>query len=184
MDARLTERLSGLIMSAVSPQRLMGVFSHAADLRMMLQAFKGIQDVQFKEQGGKVQVLVYVGYDKVKCRAIVKMVGSFDKYTYKPSAGLLDKLTVEQRDELQAECDKRRQVALGLNRKHYINALGANLRGAYDALNGDVPMTAEQAADVWAAMGDLVKAMRKAGHVRPAKIKPVAENPRQASLIE
>ena len=153
-------------------------------MRRVSQIFKGIQDVQFKEQGGKVQVLVYVGYDKVKCRAIVKMVGSFDKYTYKPSAGLLDKLTVEQRDELQAECDKRRQIALGLNRKHYINSVAANLRGASDALNGDVPMTAEQAAEVWAAMGDLVKAMRKAGHVRPAKIKSVTENPRQASLIE
>ncbi len=48
--------------------------------------------MQFKEQGGKVQVLLYTGFDEARNAPIVRIVGSFDKYTYKPSPGLLDKL--------------------------------------------------------------------------------------------
>ena len=62
--------------------------------------------MQFKYQGGKVQVLLYTGFDEAKNAPIVRSVGSFDKYTYKPSPGLLDKLSLEQRDELDAECNE------------------------------------------------------------------------------
>ena len=65
--------------------------------------------MQFKEQKGRVQVLAYSGYDKEKRRAIVKMLGSFDRYNYSPSVGLLENLTDEQRMELQSEIEKRRQ---------------------------------------------------------------------------
>ena len=65
--------------------------------------------MQFKEQKGRVQVLAYEGYDKEKRRAIVKMLGSFDRYDYSLSVGLLEKLTVEQKEELQSEIDRRRQ---------------------------------------------------------------------------
>ena len=62
--------------------------------------------MQFKEQKGRVQVLAYDGYDKEKRRAIVKMLGSFDRYTYSPSVGLLENLTDEQMMELQSEIEK------------------------------------------------------------------------------
>ena len=66
--------------------------------------------MQFKEQGGKVQVLLYTGFDEAKNAPIVRAVGSFDKYTYKFSPGLLDKLNAEQRDEL-ARLDAQRHLA-------------------------------------------------------------------------
>jgi hypothetical protein len=140
--------------------------------------------VQFKDQGGKVQVLLYSGYDQAKGRAIVKIVGSFDKYTYKPSPGLLDKLSIEQRDELQAECDRRKQLAVGLNRQHYINSLVANLRGACDSLLNDAELTAGQGAEIWDAMDELAKALRQAGHVRPAKARSSASDPKQSTLLD
>ena len=49
--------------------------------------------MQFKRQGRRVQVLAYRGYDKEKRRAIVKMMGSYDVYSYEPSDGLIDSLT-------------------------------------------------------------------------------------------
>jgi hypothetical protein len=84
--------------------------------------------VQFKEQGGKVQVLLYSGYDELTHTPRIKKVGSFDKYTYKPSPGLMDKLNATQRDELQAEFERRRQLALGLNRQHYLKSLVPTLQ--------------------------------------------------------
>jgi hypothetical protein len=140
--------------------------------------------VQFKEQGGKVQVLLYSGHDDAKGRPIIKAVGSFDKYTYKPSPGLLDKLTPEQRDELQAECDRRRQLAIGLNRQHYINSLAANIRGACDSLENHAALTPQQSAEIWDAMSELVKLMREAGYARPTRQKTAASDPGQARLFE
>jgi hypothetical protein len=140
--------------------------------------------VQFKDQGGKVQVLLYSGFDEAKQCPIVKIVGSFDKYTYKPSAGLLDKLTTEQREELQAECNRRRQAAVSLNRQHYINALATNIRGACDSLEHAAALTPQQANDIWNAMHELASAMREAGYPRPTKARPLADDPNQITLFD
>jgi hypothetical protein len=140
--------------------------------------------VQFKEQGGKVQVLLYSGYDDARGQPIVKTVGSFDKYTYKPSPGLLDKLNLAQRDELQAECERRRQAAVGLNRQHYINSLAANLRGACESLENHAALTTQQLGEIWDAMDDLAKALREAGYARPARGRGAAEVPGQSRLFD
>jgi hypothetical protein len=140
--------------------------------------------VQFKDQGGKVQVLLYSGFDEAKQCPIVKIVGSFDKYTYKPSAGLLDKLTMEQREELQAECNRRRQAAVSLNRQHYITALAANIRGACDSLEHAAALSPQQAIDIWNAMHELAAAMREAGYPRPTKTRPLADDPKQITLFD
>jgi hypothetical protein len=140
--------------------------------------------VQFKDQGGKVQVLLYSGYDDVKGRPIVKIVGSFDKYTYKPSAGLLDKLNAEQRDELQVECDRRRQAAVSLNRQHYVNSLAANLRGACGSLQNNAALSPQQTIEIWDAMQALVKAMREAGYPRPSKTTAPYADPGQSTLFD
>jgi hypothetical protein len=140
--------------------------------------------VQFKEQGGKVQVLLYTGFDEAKNAPIVRIVGSFDKYTYKPSPGLLDKLNVEQRDELEAECQRRRQAALALNRQHYINALAANIRGACDSLDNNAALTPQQSDEIWDAMAELVRAMREAGYQRPARDRKHGVDAGQRNLFD
>jgi hypothetical protein len=140
--------------------------------------------VQFKEQGGKVQVLLYTGFDEAKNAPIVRIVGSFDKYTYKPSPGLLDKLNVEQRDELEAECQRRRQAALALNRQHYINTLAANIRGACDSLDNNAALTPQQSDEIWDAMAELVRAMREAGYQRPARDRKHGADAGQGNLFD
>ena len=140
--------------------------------------------MQFKEQGGKVQVLLYTGFDEAKNAPIVRIVGSFDKYTYKPSPGLLDKLNVEQRDELEAECQRRRQAALALNRQHYINTLAANIRGACDSLDNNAALTPQQSDEIWDAMAELVRAMREAGYQRPARDRKHGVDAGQGNLFD
>lgn len=140
--------------------------------------------MQFKEQGGKVQVLLYTGFDEAKNAPIVRIVGSFDKYTYKPSPGLLDKLSIEQRDELEAECNRRRQAALALNRQHYINSLAANIRGACDSLDNNAALTPQQSDEIWDAMADLVRAMREAGYPRPSRDRRPGAEAGQGSLFD
>jgi hypothetical protein len=140
--------------------------------------------VQFKEQGGKVQVLLYSGYDEVKQVPRIKRVGSFDKYTYKPSPGLLDKLSAQQRDELEAEWQRRRQLALGLNRQHYLNTLVPNLQGACESLRNQARLTHEEAERIWEALEDLTKAMRQAGHLKPTRSRPGTADPQQPTLLE
>ena len=140
--------------------------------------------MQFKEQGGKVQVLLYTGFDEAKNAPIVRIVGSFDKYTYKPSPGLLDKLSLEQRDELDAECNRRRHAALALNRQHYINSLAANIRGACDSLDNNAALTPQQSDEIWDAMADLVRAMREAGYPRPSRDRKPGAEAGQGSLFD
>lgn len=140
--------------------------------------------MQFKEQGGKVQVLLYTGFDEARNAPIVRIVGSFDKYTYKPSPGLLDKLSIEQRDELDAECNRRRQAALALNRQHYINSLAANIRGACDSLDNNAALTPQQSDEIWDAMAELVRAMREAGYPRPTRDRRPGAEAGQGSLFD
>ena len=140
--------------------------------------------MQFKEQGGKVQVLLYTGFDEARNAPIVRIVGSFDKYTYKPSPGLLDKLSIEQRDELDAECNRRRQAALALNRQHYINSLAANIRGACDSLDNNAALTPQQSDEIWDAMAELVRAMREAGYPHPSRDRKPGAEAGQGSLFD
>lgn len=140
--------------------------------------------MQFKEQGGKVQVLLYTGFDEARNAPIVRIVGSFDKYTYKPSPGLLDKLSLEQRDELDAECNRRRHAALALNRQHYVNSLAANIRGACDSLDNNAALTPQQTDEIWDAMADLVRAMREAGYPRPSRDRKPGAEAGQGSLFD
>ena len=67
--------------------------------------------MQFKRQGRRIQVLAYRGYDKGKRRAIVKMMGSIDAYSYEPSDGLIENLTDEEKTELQSYIETERQAA-------------------------------------------------------------------------
>lgn len=139
--------------------------------------------MQFKEQGGKVQVLLYAGYDEAKQTPLIKKVGSFDKYTYKPSPGLMDKLNAAQRDELQAEFARRRQLALGLNRQHYLKSLIPTLQGACESLREHTALEADEAVRIWEALEELGKVLRQAGHPKPGKSRTAVTDPNQPPLL-
>ncbi len=126
--------------------------------------------MQFKEQKGRVQVLAYDGYDKEKRRAIVKMLGSFDKYDYSPSVGLLEKLTVEQKDELQSEIERRRQSYEKEARQRAILYSDTSIKNYADIVSsGEYDIPPEKADQIWEAMDLLAKSLRKAGFKKPLK---------------
>lgn len=139
--------------------------------------------MQFNEKGSKVQVLLYSGFDEVKQVPRIKIVGSFDKYTYKPSPGLMDKLNPQQRDELEAEWERRRKLAEGLNRRHYLNSLVPTLQGACDSLRNHTKLEAEEADRIWEQMDELAKALRQAGFPKPSKSRAATASPTQPPLL-
>ena len=130
--------------------------------------------MQFKRQGRRVQVLAYRGYDKEKRRAIVKMMGSIDVYSYEPSGGLIENLTDEEKTELQSYIETERQAAEKRSRVYYAKSAASRIE----------PSEA-WAADTWAAIEALTKAMRKAGYPKLRKAPQKAADapmPGQAGL--
>ena len=126
--------------------------------------------MQFKEQKGRVQVLAYEGYDKEKRRAIVKMLGSFDRYDYSLSVGLLEKLTDEQKEELQSEIDRRRQSHDKAMRQGAILYSDSRIKEYADIVSsGEYDIPPEKADQIWEAMELLARSLKKAGFKRPPK---------------
>ena len=124
--------------------------------------------MQFKEVGGKIQVIAYRGYDKEKKRAITKMLGSLAKYTYSPSDGLTESLTDEEKTELQSYIEKER-LSDNLNVRQYnVNSAASQIKNVYDSLADEsVKIDDRQAEQILSAMAELHKALRKRGYKKP-----------------
>ena len=126
--------------------------------------------MQFKEQKNKVQVLAYEGYDKEKRRAIVKMLGSFDRYDYSLSVGLLERLTVEQKKELQSEIERRRQSDDKRMNSYIISDSHSRINKIADIISsGEYDSQAIMADKIWEAMDLLARSLKKAGFKKPPK---------------
>ena len=126
--------------------------------------------MQFKRQGRRVQVLAYRGYDKEKRRAIVKMMGSYDVYSYEPSDGLIDSLTDDEKKELQSHIETERQEAEKRSRQYSAKSAASRIKEVADTIQGgDFEPSEAWAADTWAAIEALTKVMRKAGYPKPRK---------------
>ena len=142
--------------------------------------------MQFKRQGRRVQVLAYRGYDKEKRRAIVKMMGSIDVYSFEPSDGLIENLTDEEKTELQSYIETERQAAEKRTRQYFANSAASRIKEVADTIQGgDFEPSEAWAADTWAAIEALSKAMRKAGYPKPRKAAKKAADapmPGQAGL--
>ena len=137
---------------------------------MTVVLFNGVTVMQFKEQKGRVQVLAYDGYDKEKRRAIVKMLGSFDRHDYSLSVGLLEKLTVEQKEELQSEIERRRQ-SLDKSLRHASLLCSDSRISEYADIvsSGEYDIRPELADQIWEAMDLLARSLKKAGFKKPPK---------------
>jgi hypothetical protein len=141
--------------------------------------------MQFKRQGRRVQVLAYRGYDKEKRRAIVKMMGSIDVYSYEPSDGLIENLTDEEKQNYShtLKQNDRQQKA---SRLYSAKSAASRIKEVADTIKaGDFEPSEAWAADTWAAIEALTKAMRKAGYPKPRKAPQKAADapmPGQAGL--
>jgi len=126
--------------------------------------------MQFKKQGRRVQVLAYRGYDKEKRRSIIKMLGSYDAQTYKPSDGLIESMTDEERKELQSHMEEEAQR----KEKEVVQALSSYLpvqiKKTINAIeNDDFEPSQEWSSSVFEIVDELRKSLRKRGHTKPRK---------------
>lgn len=143
--------------------------------------------MQFKPQGRRVQVLAYRGYDKDKRRAVVKMLGSYDGYSFEPSVGLIDNLTDEEKKELQSHFEKVRQSREKESRQWAAKLAADGFRKVAAALDsGDFEPSAEWVNETTAAFRVLAKSLRKArrstmGPEAP-KTAPETPDPNQGTL--
>ena len=139
--------------------------------------------MQFKEQKNKVQVLAYEGYDKEKRRAIVKMLGSFDRYDYSLSVGLLERLTVEQKEELQSEIEKRRQSDDKRMNSYIISDSHSRINKIADIISsGEYDSQAIMADKIWEAMDLLARSLKRAGFKKPHRTHSESVPEGQATL--
>lgn len=139
--------------------------------------------MQFKKVGGKIQVLAYRGYDPEKKRAITKMLGSLSAYTFTPTAGLLDSMTVEEREELQSYIETERQASEKRSRHDAAKPAALRINRVADAIKfGDFEPDEAWAAGTWAAIEALVKELRRAGYPKPRKTPQKAPEAAQGGL--
>lgn len=128
--------------------------------------------MQFREAKGRIQVLAYAGYDKEKRRSVVQLLGSMDKYTLEPTDQLLERMTAKQKEELQEYIKKETQARDTDRLQSAARYVDSTIQRATDSLTQEVFVPDEAwAARVYAAIDELAKAMRKAGHPRPKKAK-------------
>ena len=126
--------------------------------------------MQFREAKGRIQVLAYAGYDKEKRRSVVQLLGSIDKYDLTPTDTLLERMTDEQKQELQAYIDKKRQAQKNFALQSNAKYIDSHITKVTDSLTKEVFVPdAAWASRVYAAVDELTKAMRKAGFPRPKK---------------
>ncbi len=139
--------------------------------------------MQFKEQKNKVQVLAYEGYDKEKRRAIVKMLGSFDRYDYSLSVGLLERLTVEKKKELQSEIERRRQSDDKRMNSYIISDSHSRINKIADIISsGEYDSQAIMADKIWEAMDLLARSLKRAGFKKPHRTHSESVPEGQATL--
>jgi hypothetical protein len=126
--------------------------------------------MQFKKQGNRVQVLAYRGYDKVKRRAIVKMLGSYDVHSYEMTDGLLDSLTVDEKEELQSRIEKERQSDQKAIRQYNLKYIDSRIKEVADSISGgEFEINQEWATSVHDAIDALTKVMRANGYTKQRK---------------
>ena len=140
--------------------------------------------MQFKKVGKRIQVLAYRGYDTEKRRAVVRMLGSFDAYTYETPAELLDNLSDEEKAELKDYISGLKQQSSEQYEQMLISHLGRDVVKVAGLILDENSRQSEQwGNEMWAALETMQKSLKKAGFKRPVK-QPKSEvvNQQQAGL--
>lgn len=130
--------------------------------------------MQFREQGKKIQCIRSV-YDPSAKRSHQTVAESFGRWTDKlPSAESLPKLTADEYQELSAWFASRQAAKAERTnsfRARYGGQQLVELATAITSNAGD--LTADQAAAIWNGLAAVGKSLRRAGHPKPKRGKPV-----------
>lgn len=137
--------------------------------------------MQIREQGKQVQ-LIRSSYDKEKKRNIAKVVAHFPRYEsdIKLSDDVLKVLSQDEIAEVNLWLSDRKAKA-DSSAANFV-ALCANQR-IFSVTEVVPQLTGDVAAKVWEEIARLQKALKKAGHKKPAVSAPkIAKDPRQMPI--
>lgn len=129
--------------------------------------------MHFREQGKSLQ-LIRTTYDAERGRGVQTVVGRIPQYTYEIPHEIAPLLTPEETSQLNDYLSAVKAARYKLELANSLNYIAASqMKKATEALVDGIPP--KSADELWSAMEDLAKALRKAGHPRPAKAPKVAE---------
>lgn len=143
--------------------------------------------MQYREQGDRIQVLAYRGYNKEKKRAEVKMLGSYNRYSFKTTDGLLEAMTDDEKKDFTVHIENERLSSEVTSRLYNFKQTYSKILYAYDCIKNHgmtfdaSKVTAADAEAIHSAMKAMTKALEDAGHLAPkrpykAKTAKVVEN--------
>lgn len=122
--------------------------------------------MQFREQGRSIQCIRTV-YDKEIGRGRQTVIAKLPRYaTQLPTTGL-EELTEAERGQLEAFIEERRVASQQNHERYTVMSADRWLVTLAKAVREGQDVTPAQAAAIWQAMGDVGKALRKAGHPKP-----------------
>lgn len=136
--------------------------------------------MQFVIRGNAIRVMAYRGYDSVKKRAIVELVGTLTLDELTPNEKLLVSLTDKEKLELaeyiQNETARRRDFHV----QKQVQNLAGNIDVATKAIREATYLIKdEEAQSLFLAMENLTKQLKKSGFIRAKTAKSTTSSNHQ-----
>lgn len=129
--------------------------------------------MQFREQGKKIQCIRST-YDSATKRSYQKVVASFNRWADSLPSDELEGLTEAERAELVEWFATKQAKAQASRQQWKVGDAPRTLADLAESIRAADTLTADHAAKIWAGMGELAKALRKAGHPKRERTAPAA----------
>ena len=100
------------------------------------------------------------------------LVGSMDYYATSPTEKETSKLTENEIAELTSYLSALRDKQKADSQKFKVSIIAERINESADIILSGESVTDLYASEIWAAMSKMSKALRKAGHPKPAPAKP------------
>lgn len=126
--------------------------------------------MQIREQGRKIQCIRTV-YDKTIKRGRQTVVATFPRHIEDMPTTGLDVLTEAERIELEEWLTQRREATQRKNEVYMINSAEHWLGVITSAIRNGNEISPKQAEIIWNGIGEIGKALRKAGHSKPKAVR-------------
>lgn len=138
--------------------------------------------MQIREQGKKIQFIRSTYRPELK-KSTSQLVATCGRYARELPPEEAAKLKPEELEQVKAYFEKKAADEIAWRTRYSVESLPETLQRAVAYLADGGELKPEKAAEIWAGMAALQKALKKAGHPRPAKPKgPPKPMPGQAGL--
>lgn len=123
--------------------------------------------MQFVIRGNTIRVMAYRGYDSVKKRAKVELIGTLTLDELEPNDKLLENCTDKEKLELAQYINNERNVRSKNLMRDNVQSLAGNIDLATDAIRDETYQLSDvEASELYLAIEKLTKQMKKAGFIR------------------